>query len=146
MHVRRITLAGICALVALLATAACSFSQPSRFRTPFLPPAPAALTPAHFDDPPEINPFVNQMPPYLLTSLQLTGRASRADLSIQRANQASQRGKQAYQSNDIPTARLEFDSAIDLLLDAFDQDPSNRQELDNKLEEMAAAIHRSEEH
>ena len=142
MHVRRITLAGFSALIALLATAACSLNQPSRFRSPFLPPAPAAPAPAHFDDPPEINPFVDQMPPYLLTSLQLTDRASRADLSIQRANQAFQRGKQAYQSNDIPTARREFDSAIDLLLDAFDQDPSNRQELDNKLDEMADAIHR----
>ena len=142
MHTPRKPLAGICALVALLATAACSFNRPSRFRSPFLPPAPAAPAPAHFDDPPEINPFVGQMPPYLLTSLQLTDRASRADLSIQRANQAFQRGKQAYQSNDIPTARREFDSAIDLLLDAFDQDPSNRQELDNKLDEMADAIHR----
>ncbi|MGD0871747.1 MAG: transglycosylase SLT domain-containing protein [Bryobacteraceae bacterium] len=140
MHVRRLTLAGICALVVLLTTAACSLNQPSRFRSPFLPPAPAAPAPAHFDDPPEINPFVDQMPPHLLASLQLTDRASRADLSIQRANQAFQRGKQAYQSNDIPTARREFDSAIDLLLDAFDQDPSNRQELDNKLDEMADAI------
>ena len=142
MHVRRLTLAGICALVALLTTAACSLNQPSRFRSPFLPPAPTAPIPPHFDHPPEINPFVNQMPPYLLTSLQLTDRASRADLSIQRANQAFQRGKQAYQSNDIPTARREFDSAIDLLLDAFDQDPSNRQELDNKLDDMTDAIHR----
>ena len=141
MHVRRIIIAGICALAALLTTA-CSLNQPSRFRSPFLPPAPTALAPAHFDDPPEINPFVDQMPPNLLTSLQLTDRASRADLSIQRANQALQRGKQAYQSNDIPTARREFDSAIDVLLDAFDQDPSNRQELDKKLEEMADAIHR----
>ncbi len=142
MHVRRITLAGICAMAVLLSTAACSFNQPSRFRSPFVPPAPAAPTPAHFDDPPEINSFVDQMPPNLLTSLQLTDRASRADLSIQRANQAFQRGKQAYQSSDIQDARREFDSAIDLLIDAFDQDPSNRQELDNKLEEMADAIHR----
>ena len=142
MHVRRITLATFSALIALLATAACSLNQPSRFRSPFLPPALAAPVPPHFEDPPEINPFVDQMPPNLLTSLQLTDRASRADVSTQRANLAFQRGKQAYQSNDIAAARREFDSAIDLLLDAFDQDPSNRQELDNKLEEMADAIHR----
>ena len=142
MHVPRITLAGICALVALLATAACSFNQPSRFRSPFLPPALATPAPARFDDPPEINPFVDQMPALLLTRLQLTDHASRAELSVQRANQAFQRGKQAYQSNDIRTARREFDSAIDLLLDAFDQDPSNRRELDTRLDEMADAIHR----
>src|ERR1039458_2512469 len=104
MHVRRKPLAGICAILALLATAACSFNQPSRFRSPFLPPAPAALAPAHFDEPPEITPFVDQMPPYLLTSLQLTDRASRADLSIQRASQAFQRGKQAYQRSEEHTS------------------------------------------
>lgn len=142
MHVRRKPFAGVCVLVALLATAGCSFNQPSRFRSPFLPPGLAAPDPARFDEPPEINPFIAEMPPYLLTSLQLTDRASRADLSVQRANEAFQRGKQAYQSNDIPNARREFDSAIDLLLEAFDQDPSNRQELDNKLDEMADAIHR----
>src|ERR1035438_7949320 len=142
MHVRRITLATFSALIALLATAACSLNQPSRFRSPFLPPGLAAPVPPHFEDPPEITPFVDQMPPNLLTSLQLTDRAARADVSIQRASLAFQRGKQAYQSNDIAAARREFDSAIDLLLDAFDQDPSNRQELDNKLEEMADAIHR----
>lgn len=142
MHVRRTPLAGICTLGALLASAACTFNQPSRFRSPFLAPALAAPSPAPLADPPEINPFIDQAPPRLLTSLQLSDHASRADLSIQRANQAFQRGKQAYQSNDIPTARREFDSAIDLLLDAFDQDPANRQELDNKLDQMADAIHR----
>ena len=142
MHLPRKPLSGSAALLGLLITAACSLNQPARFRSPFLPPALAVPALGHFDDPPEINPFVDQMPPLLLTSFQLTDRASRADLTVQRANQAFLRGKQAYQSGDIPAARREFDSAIDLLFDAFDQDPASRQDLDNKLDEMADAIHR----
>jgi membrane-bound lytic murein transglycosylase D len=135
-------LGGISALVALLGASGCTFNQPARFRTPFLPPALAVPAPPNIEEPPEINPFVNEMPANFLMSLNITDRASRADLTIARANQAFQRGKAAYQSNDIKTARIEFDSAIDMLLEAFDQDPANRQELDGKLDEMTDAIHR----
>jgi membrane-bound lytic murein transglycosylase D len=39
-------------------------------------------------------------------------------------------------------ARQEFDRAIDLMLQASDQDPTDRLEVERKLEEMADAIHR----
>ena len=144
MQVSKTTLSRVFLMAAVLATAACTFRQPSHFRTSFVPPSPKPPAPVLLEAPPDFppNPFVAQMPALLLTSLQLPDRLSRADLLIQRANQAFQRGKTAYQANDIPTARKEFDAAIDLLLDASDQDPINRSDLEHRLDEMADAIHR----
>ena len=141
MDVRKQAIAGGSALIALLATGACTFNQPARFRSPFLPPAPAAPAAVSLEEPPEPNPYVSRMPALLLTDLQLNDAASRAQLSIERSEQAFQRGKQAYQANNMAQARKEFDTAIDLLLDSFDQNPSARQELDAKLDRLAEAIH-----
>src|SRR5205807_4883397 len=61
--------------------------------------------------------------------------------SIQNAERAFRSGRRFYQSKDLVGARREFDHAIDLMLEASDQDPADRQELEKKLEEMADAIH-----
>jgi membrane-bound lytic murein transglycosylase D len=61
---------------------------------------------------------------------------------VQRAGQRFQRGKKYYQANDLPNARREFDAAVDLMLDASDQNPADRQEYDRGLDEMVDAVHR----
>ncbi len=37
---------------------------------------------------------------------------------MQHADQAFRRGKRAYQANDVKQARKEFDTAVDLMLEA----------------------------
>ncbi len=41
-----------------------------------------------------------------------------------------------------PDARREFDTAIDLMLEASDQNPADRQDYERRLDEMVDAIHR----
>jgi membrane-bound lytic murein transglycosylase D len=59
-----------------------------------------------------------------------------------RADQAFQRGKKFYQASDISGARSEFDNAIDSLLEASAENPSDSAEYERRLDEMADAIHR----
>jgi membrane-bound lytic murein transglycosylase D len=69
-------------------------------------------------------------------------RRSNADALVRRADQRLLRGKRYYQANDIPNARIEFDGAIDLVLDASSQNPEGRQEYEKLLDEMVETIHR----
>jgi len=82
------------------------------------------------------------MPDFVLAGLQLPTRLSRAEINIQQANQAYQRGRALYQAHNISGARREFDAAIDLLLDASDQDPVDRPDLERRIDQMADEIHR----
>jgi membrane-bound lytic murein transglycosylase D len=66
---------------------------------------------------------------------------SPSDLMIGIAEQKFDNGKRAYQMNDPNTARREFDSAIDLMLQASDN-PSDRRLYESKLEDMVDSIHR----
>ena len=67
---------------------------------------------------------------------------SEGDLLMQHADQAFQRGKKAYQANNAEQARREFDTAIDLMLQASDNHPSERQAFQARLDEMVDAVHR----
>ncbi|HUI56166.1 MAG TPA: transglycosylase SLT domain-containing protein [Bryobacteraceae bacterium] len=131
-------------LAVVLFTAACTHNQPARFHTPFLPPAAKTPAAVALEEPPELtpNPFVSQMPPLLLTRLQLQDANSRVNDLVQRANLRYQRGKGYYQANNIAEARREFDAAIDMMLEASAQDPADRTEFEKKLDEMVDAIHR----
>ncbi|MGA2268264.1 MAG: transglycosylase SLT domain-containing protein [Bryobacteraceae bacterium] len=135
-----------CFVVAVALTAAgCGFNQPSRFRTAFLPPASHPGGQAiELAEPPVVqpNPYLADVPPFLLTNPQVAERRIRADALVQRADRAFQAGKRYCQSNDIENARREFDAAIDLMLDASDQNPADREEYERKLDEMVDAIHR----
>jgi len=67
---------------------------------------------------------------------------SRADILVQRAEQALQRGRRFYQANDVANARTEFNRAIDSMLEASAQTPSDRQDFEKRLDEMVENIHR----
>jgi membrane-bound lytic murein transglycosylase D len=61
---------------------------------------------------------------------------------VKRAEQHFQRGRKYYQAQDSENARKQFDQAIDLMLQAADNKPNNRQEFQRVFEQMVDAIHR----
>ncbi len=133
----------------LLLGAGCGYTQQSRFQMSFLPPAPRAATPAaDMNDvaPPPVvpaNPYIHQMPAVLLNNTILPPKHKlMADTKVQQAEQALQRGRRLYYLNDIAGARREFDTAVDLMLDAVDANPEERQDYDAKFDEMVDTIHR----
>jgi membrane-bound lytic murein transglycosylase D len=146
MAFRTKTLFWMVVLVFLLVAGACTYPQQSRFQMSFLPPAPhsGADTPLAFDPPPEVQPnlYLKDVPPLILAGPGATGRRSRADTLVHQANESFQRGKKYYQAKDIANARREFDAAVDLMLEASDQNPADRDDCESRLEEMVDSIHR----
>jgi membrane-bound lytic murein transglycosylase D len=61
---------------------------------------------------------------------------------MHRADQAYQRGRKAYQVKDTDTARREFDTAIDLMLEASESNPIDRQTFEARFDELVDNIHR----
>src|SRR5947209_9078229 len=133
-----------------MACAGCGYNPPSRFQMAFLPPAPHEPAPSvHLAEPPviESNPYLKDVPVFLLTNPTVPNptaprRSTQADDSIRRADRRLQTGKRYYQAKDFVSARREFDGAVDLMLQASTQDPTDRQEFERKLEDMVDAIHR----
>src|SRR5215469_5286711 len=130
-------------LLMALSAASCASNQPSRFQMSFLPPVPhqAAFT-VEFADPPALEPniYLSNVP--LLVPAVPSQRKQRSDAVVDRAEQAFQRGKRYYQSSDPSSARREFDRAVDLMLEASEQNPLERQEYEKKLDDMVDTIHR----
>src|SRR5215472_1579383 len=143
MDVRTKTLFSVLACCAAAVTSGCGYNQPSKFQNCCLPPPPkqSALAALELAEPPAVKPNLYLQDVPLLTANAIP-RRSRADALEQRADQAFQRGKNLYQSADIPSARREFNSAVDLMLEASDQDPLNRLDYEKHLDEMVDSIHR----
>jgi membrane-bound lytic murein transglycosylase D len=96
-------------------------------------------------EPPAIqaNVFLGaDIPAVILNNPQILQRRTQADATVQRAQRIFQNGKRYYQSKDLANARREFDRAIDLMLDASEQDVVDRQDFERKLDEMVDSIHR----
>ena len=135
-------------LGAVLLSVGCGYTQQSRFQMSFLPPAPRSAAAADDNDiaPAPVvvptNPYLQQVPPIALSSPMPPRHKLLADAKVRQADQAFQRGQKLYQSNDIAGARREFDSAIDWMLDASDENPGDREDYDDHLDEMVDAIHR----
>ena len=130
---------------AIAIAAGCGYNQPSRFQMSFLPPAPKGAPAIELPEPPppEPNAFLStDVPAALVPKLPPPRRRTQGDELMQRADRRFQAGKRFYQAKDLPSARREFDTAIDLMLEASAQDPGDRQEFDRKLDEMVDAIHR----
>lgn len=132
---------------AAISTAGCAYNQQTRFQMSFLPSAPHAATP----DPdtllpaPIIQPnlYLQQKTPALLiASAEALPRKTAGDALVLRAEQTFQHGRRFYQANDIPGARRDFDAAIDLMLEASDENPADRQDYQRRLEDMIDSIHR----
>src|SRR5262249_668879 len=97
------------------------------------PPAPTV----------EPNKYLEQAPPaFFLASAQILPRKTTGDAIVLRAEQTFQHGKRNYQSNDLAGPRRDFDAAIDLMLQASEEQPGDREEYNRKLDEMVDAIHR----
>jgi membrane-bound lytic murein transglycosylase D len=126
----------------ILGTSACSYNQQSKFQTAFLPATPAPAAAVEVENPPTLdpNPYLHDEPAILVQKTVVAPSAG--DLDMQRADQAFQRGKKAYQANETQQARREFDTAIDLMLEASENNPSDRQAFEARLDEMVDAVHR----
>jgi membrane-bound lytic murein transglycosylase D len=132
-------------LALILSTAACGQHQQTRFQMAFLPAAPRSAGPEEvFPPPPAVapNPYLQQAPAFILASDQVVPRRTNGDSLVMRAEQTFQQGKRFYQAHDILRARTAFDSAVDLMLEASDENPADRQDFQRRLEEMTEAIHR----
>jgi len=132
---------------ALILTSSCGINQQSRFQMAFLPAIPHSgdTHAGVLASPPAVepNPYLNEdVPKFLLAPPPLPAPRTPADSVMERADRHFQAGKRAYQSNDIETARREFDAAIDSMLEASALNPHDRQEYDRRLDEMVDAIHR----
>ncbi len=134
-------------LAAALTTATgCGYNQHSRFQMSFLPPAPKPTAGATVEMAPpplvETNIFLKrEMPAVLLGNPDAIRVPNKSFAAVKQADTHFQRGKAAYQRNDIATARREFDAAVDLMLQAADENPTDWMELDTKLDRMVDQIH-----
>ena len=131
---------------AVVASAGCGISQQNRFQMSFLPTAPRAVESTEEALPPappvEANVYLRDVPTIILSSNASLPKKNNANALVMRADQAFQRGKRLYQANEIPDARREFDNAIDSLLEASTENPSDSADYERRLDEMADAIHR----
>jgi membrane-bound lytic murein transglycosylase D len=147
MHVRTKTLFSFLLFAALLVGSGCGYTQQSRFQMSFLPPAPKGVPAVELPEAPatQANVFLGaDIPAVILNNPQILQRRTQADNTVQRAQLVFLNGKRYYQSKDLVAARREFDHAIDLMLEASDQDVVDRQDFERKLDEMVDSIHRSD--
>ena len=142
MDDRTTTFLSVAGCAVLLGAAGCSVAQPSRFQNSFLPSAPRTATIALLAEPPVVqpNPYIQSVP--YLSTISIAARQATPNSLVERAEQAYQRGKAAYQADDMDAARSEFDAATDLMLEAASQDPSKREEYEKRLDDMVDSIHR----
>ncbi len=145
MEVRRKAIL-LFALAVALAAAGCGYTpRLSEFQTAFLPPAPRVVASVDNPDPPPAPPpnvYLKDVPASLAVNPEPYDRKTRADALIRQADQRLQRGKRYYQAKDIPNARIEFDAAVDLTLQASAADPDGRTVYQGLLDTMVDAIHR----
>jgi membrane-bound lytic murein transglycosylase D len=123
-----------------LGISGCGYTEQSKFQS-FLPSTPHPSAEVESAPPPAVQPdlYVHEAPAFLI---QTHAAPSQADLLMQRADQAYQRGRKFYQSHDEQQARREFDTAIDMMLEASENNPPDRQTFEARLDEMVDAIHR----
>jgi len=127
---------------ASLSITGCGFNQHSKFQNAFLPSTPPPAASAEVEEPPALEPnvYLHDEPAVLVQKLPVA--PSEGDLLMQRADQAFERGKKAYQANNTEQARREFDTAVDLMLEASEHNPSDRVAFQARLDEMVDSIHR----
>src|SRR5689334_20989175 len=118
-------------------TAGCAFNQQSKFQMHFLPPAAHAANAAVEIEPPPIEPpkvSLRDVPAIFLASPSVPPRKTRGDELMQRAEAGLQRGRRFYQQKDYPSARRELNKAVDLMLEASDENPSDRQDYEERFD------------
>ena len=143
---RTSALIAVFGLVALVGCAPATSSgvRPQPFRNSFLPAAQAARLadapqPVRDTDVPQ-NLFKNEAPT-LTPSTQTTLRLAEIETRLRRAEERFEAGKKAYRDGKQSEARRQFNSAVDLLLEA-PGDGVGRQRLERRLDEMVDSIYR----
>jgi membrane-bound lytic murein transglycosylase D len=138
-----------CLCAAVLVVSGCgsiTSNQQSKFQTSFLPPAPQMRALAEADIPKVVlaqpNIYLQDLPAILDASPSLPRRRTSGDILVDRAERRFEAGKKLYQSQDLTGARREFDTAVDLMLQASDETPADRADYEKKFDEMVESIHR----
>ena len=110
----------------------------------FLPPAPHSAD-VEFSEPPVVpqpNQYLKGVPAFLIANPQANDRKTHGDDLARSADRHFQTGKKFYQSQDIPSARREFDAAVDLMLEACETNPADRPVYQHLLDGLVDSIHR----
>ena len=129
--------------LALLITG-CGTTQQARFQNAFLPSVPhRAPLVVDLAEPPPVasNPYLADAARIVTTTPPLPP-FTRAVGLMKRADQHFEQGRKFYQGQDVENARKQFDLAIDLMLQASDNNPNDRREFQHHFEQMVDAIHR----
>src|SRR5690349_14086990 len=138
----KIQRSGFVPLASVFLSSCGTTSQQSRFQSAFLPSIPrAVVVPAALDEPPKLNPYLAEAPALVSSTPELPA-FTKAEGLMKRAEQRFQRGRKFYQAHDAENARKQFDEAIDLMLQASENNPFDRQEFQRRFERMVDAIHR----
>jgi membrane-bound lytic murein transglycosylase D len=134
-------------LAIVVATAGCAVNQQARFQMAFFPPSSHYVADIHLDAgaAPMVQPniYLADVPPIVRIE-PLPPAKTRGDLLVERASRRLEAGKRYYQARDVENARHEFDAAIDLMLEASEHNPADRQSFEKRMDEMVDAIHRSD--
>ncbi len=132
-------------LLPVVVLCGCSAIQPpQKFLRSFMPPTPrpVPVDVSAIEQPTvEPSPLANSVPALLDNVATGSAGAKRSDSLLERAQRHFEQGRKFIQINEADQARTEFDTAIDLMLEAS-QNTSNRERYESKLEEMVDAIHR----
>jgi membrane-bound lytic murein transglycosylase D len=146
MDARNQTLLSCSLLAVAVTTAGCGINQQSSFQNSFLPPNSYSAQAADEPEAPalasEPNVYLKDVPAFLITPMTLPPPKTRGDALVQSAERRLEAGKRFYQSKDIINARRAFDQAVDLMLDASDLNPADRQDYERRMEEMVDTIHK----
>src|ERR1700721_4868483 len=131
MDGRKKTFVSCCLCAAALITAGCgsiTSNQQSKFQNSFLPPAPQSLSLNDADLPKvplaQPNIYLQDLPAILVASPSMPLRRTSGDALVDRAERRFEAGKRLYQAQDIVGARRQFDTAVDLMLQASDETPA----------------------
>ncbi|MBM3774990.1 MAG: lytic transglycosylase domain-containing protein, partial [Acidobacteria bacterium] len=130
-----------CAVVA----SGCGGQRQPAFERSLLPPAPLAMAetavPMH---PPVVasNPYISETPKFIAPGPAIPPRPSLGDRLLEDAADRFVTGRRLYQNKSFPQARVEFDAAVDLMLEAAANHPTDPGLLDQRFEEIVEAVHR----
>jgi membrane-bound lytic murein transglycosylase D len=145
MDVRMKTVFSCSLVAAALTTAGCVVSQqPKAQLRAFVPPVPrSALPPSLADASPSAIVVTAQpdLPVFLAVTPSLP-RWTAGDSMVQRAETTLDEGRRRYQAEDFVAARQDFDDAVDMMLEASELEPADRQDYQRRLDDMVETVHR----
>src|SRR5581483_3322793 len=116
----------------------CMASRPQQFANSFLPAAPSAPSAVDIAEPPHIDLYANEKPA-IVNRITTVAAQSDAESRMRRADERFEAGKRLYQLGDLMGARVVFDGAVELLLNAS-LDLPDRDKLEKRLETLTENI------